>query len=118
MKYMFLLIADESQPQPEMDSPEAFAEVMAPWEAYDRALREAGVFVGGEALMPSATARTMKRERGKVVVTDGPFVETKEHVAGFYIVDCADFDEAVKWAEKCPVSEHDKIEIRPLMELG
>lgn len=115
MHYMFLLFADESQPRPELDSPEAVDAMMAPWRAYNQALRDAGVFIAGDALQPSPTATTLKRPAGETVVTDGPFAETKEQIAGFYMVDCEDLDEALKWAKRCPMLENGSVEVRPLM---
>lgn len=117
MRYMFLLFTDETKAPPEPETAEAFEAMMAPWQAYDRALRDAGVFVGGEALEPSPTATTLRRSEGQPVVTDGPFAETKEQVAGYYIVDCASLEEALAWAKKCPVEDTDSIEVRPVMAL-
>lgn len=117
MHYMFLLFGDESQPRPELDTPEAVDAMMAPWRTYNQALRDAGVFVAGDALQPSPTATTLRNSGSDVVVTDGPFAETKEQIAGYYLVDCADLDEALKWAKQCPMMAFGSVEVRPLMIL-
>jgi hypothetical protein len=72
------------------------------------------VLRGGSGLQPSTTATTV-RDGGEVVVTDGPFVETKEQLAGYYVIDCADLDEAIAWAQKVPaVLWGAAIEVRPV----
>ena len=79
-----------------------------------------GVFRAADPLAPSTTATTVRVEDGKVLVTDGPFAETKEQLAGYYILDCRDLDEAVEWAAKIPTSCQGApgfVEIRPLREI-
>src|SRR6266550_4749997 len=67
-------------------------------------IQEAGVLADpGAALAPSAHARTLRRKSGKVVITDGPFAESKEQIAGYMVLECEDLDEAVGWAERLPV---------------
>ncbi len=90
-------------------------EAMAPWKAFNDEAAAAGVLRGGSGLQPSATATTV-RGGGEVVLTDGPFVETKEQLAGYYVVDCADLDEAIAWAKKVPaVLWGAAIEVRPVV---
>lgn len=89
-------------------------EAMAPWKAFNDEGAAAGVLRGGSGLQPSTTATTV-RGGGEVVLTDGPFVETKEQLAGYYVVDCADLDEAIDWAKKVPaVLWGASVEVRPL----
>jgi hypothetical protein len=89
-------------------------EVMAPWAAFNNEGIAAGVLRGGSGLQPSATATTV-RGGGEVVLTDGPFVETKEQLAGYYVVDVADLDEAIAWAKKVPAVQWGAaIEVRPV----
>ena len=89
-------------------------EVMAPWAAFNNEGVAAGVLVGGSGLQSSTTATTV-RGGGEVVLTDGPFVETKEQLAGYYVVDVADLDEAIAWAKKVPaVAWGAAIEVRPV----
>lgn len=85
--------------------------------AYDRSLRDSGRCVASEALEPVATATTVRVRHGKVSVSDGPFAETKEQLAGFYLVDCKDLDEAIEAASKIPGATHGSIEVRPIWEM-
>lgn len=101
-----------------MEEPEEFVltpEAMEPWKVFNNAAAAAGVLRGGSGLQPSTTATTV-RGGGEVVLTDGPFVETKEQLAGYYVVDCADLDEAIAWAKKVPaVVWGAAIEVRPVV---
>jgi hypothetical protein len=114
MKYMLLLLGDESA-WGEMSEDEAGAAMKA-YEDYSREVIEAGVFVAGEGLQPSATATTLRVVGGERVLSDGPFAETKEQLGGFYLLDCKDLDEALDWAERCPAAQVGEIEIRPVMD--
>ena len=81
----------------------------------------AGVLAGGEALHPTATATTIHVEGGKggtAVFTDGPFAETKEVLGGFYLIEAADLDEALKWAQQIPGAWLGKVEVRPVVEFS
>jgi hypothetical protein len=73
-----------------------------------------GVLVDGAPLRPASDATSVRMRDGEVVVLDGPFAETKESIAGFDIVDCADLDEALEVAAKHPTVRHGTIEVRPL----
>jgi len=77
---------------------------------------EKGVRDGGAPLQPTATATTVKMREGKSLITDGPFAETKEQLAGFYIMNCKDLDEAIELAKRMPDARHGSIEIRPVFE--
>ena len=93
MQYLLTIWMEETDFVP---TPEA----MAPWKAFNTEAAAAGVLRGGSGLQPSTTATTV-RGGGEVVLTDGPFVETKERLGGYYVVDCADLDEAIAWARRC-----------------
>lgn len=81
------------------------------------AMTKAGVYVGSGALQPAESATTIHRRGGDIVLTDGPFAEMAEHVGGYFVLDCADLDEAVKWAVTIPAMARDaSVEIRPLIE--
>ena len=80
-------------------------------------LRERGVLVAAEALQPIETATTVRVRAGKVLVTDGPFAETKEQLAGFYLVDAHDLNEAIQIASKIPPAREGSVEVRPVREL-
>jgi len=81
-------------------------------------LRERGVLVAAEALQPIDTATTVRVRAGKVLVTDGPFAETKEQLAGFYLVDALDLNEAIQIASKIPPAREGSVEVRPVRELN
>jgi hypothetical protein len=117
MRYMFLLYHDESRYETP-DDPSVQAEPAA-YGAFTGAVREAGAFLAGDALQGSATATVVRSgPSGAPLSTDGPFAETKEQLAGFYILECADLDEALDWAAKIPAAGHGAVEVRPVRELG
>jgi len=111
MKYLLTLWGDESWAN---QTPEQIQANMERWGAYTQEVKDAGVFLGGEGLQPSATATTIRVDQGHLV-TDGPFAETKEQLGGFYLLDCKDLDDAIAWAKKVPVAGG-SIEIRPVMD--
>ena len=80
-------------------------------------LRESGHYLGGNALQPINTAATLRVRDGKPYVTDGPFAETKEQLAGYYLLDAKDLNEAIQLAGKIPPARLGSIEIRPIREL-
>jgi hypothetical protein len=79
--------------------------------------RKSGVLVAAEALQPIETATTVRVRHGKVSITDGPFAETKEQLAGFYLFDARDLNEAIQMASKIPPAREGSIEVRPVREL-
>jgi hypothetical protein len=114
MKYLLALIADESRFADR--TPEQQSEVMASWDAFTRAAIDAGVHLGGEGLEPSATATTVRiQASGEPIVSDGPFAETKEQLAGYYLLDCKDLDDALAWAKRIPMPGG-TVEVRPVMD--
>jgi len=115
VKYLLSIYVDESQM--EGRTPEEAQEAMAVWDAYTTEARDAGAFIAGEGLQPTATATTVRGEGGKPRVTDGPFAETKEQLGGFYMLECKDIDEAIEWAGKIPsVAWGGSVEVRPVMD--
>lgn len=113
MKYIALIYSNpESLERP--NTPE-FGKMMAGYDACNKAYAEAGVYVGGNALQPPMTATTVRVRGGKTETMDGPFAETKEQLGGFYILDCKDLDEAVKFAAMIPHAASGAVEVRPLM---
>jgi hypothetical protein len=113
MKYALLLYGYE----PEYNQP-GTQEFDDELKAYDAFTADAGERVqGGAALEGSATARTLRIEDYERLVTDGPYAETKEQLGGFFILECADMDEALAWAAKIPESRRGAIEVRPVMEI-
>ena len=73
---------------------------------------------GGEALHPSSTATTVRVRNGQVTTTDGPFAESKEQCAGFYLVECNNLDEAIQWAARIPHAASAAIEVRPVVDFS
>jgi hypothetical protein len=111
------LIYGEEGGQP---TPEEIQQMMGDYGAFTGNVQAAGVMMAGEALEDSSTATTVHVEGGKggnVVHTDGPFAETKEVLGGFYLLKCADLDEALGWAAQIPGAWLGKVEVRPCVEL-
>ena len=108
MKYLCLVYGEEKEIGAMTDD-----ECMA----YDQALRSAGQCLGSEALQPVHTAKTVRVRHGKVCITDGPFTETKECLAGFYLIEAADINDAIKIAAQIPPARVGSIEVRPIREL-
>ena len=107
-KYLCLVYGEEAQIA-RMDDHECLA--------YDRSLRDSGRCVSSEALEPTSTAATVRVRHGKLSVSDGPFAETKEHLAGFYLVEARDLNEAIQIAAKIPPARVGCIEVRPVRSL-
>ncbi len=97
-------------------SPEQMEEGLELWGNFERELVGADSLIAGEALQPSATATTARREGDEHTITDGPFVETKEQLGGFYLIEAENLDEALEWAKKVPVSDGQSVEVRPIMD--
>lgn len=87
-------------------------------KAYGDQIRESGHFITGQALQPIHTATTVRVRNGNVSVTDGPFAETKEQLAGFYLIEAKDLNEAIHLASKIPPAREGSIEVRPARELS
>ena len=109
MKYMFLLYNTESD---EHSTPEAMAE----WGQFEGYLAGRGNKVSGAALQPVATATTVSVRNGETLATDGPFADTKEHLGGYYVIECADLDDAIDIATRVPWAPTGHIEVRPIIE--
>ena len=109
MKYLCLVYSEEKQL-------EGFPDEEC--VAYDEAIRGSGHCIASEALQPVRTAATVRVRNGKVTVTDGPFAETKEALAGFYLVEAANLDEALKLAAGIPPATVGSIEVRPIRQLA
>lgn len=86
------------------------------WGAYTKALIDAGVMIGGAALQPSYTATTVRVHEGQRDLHDGPYVEAKEQLGGFYLIEVADLDAALEWAARNPAASIGAVEVRPLVE--
>ena len=91
-------------------------EGMAAYMAYTEALKKAGVLRGVNRLRPSTTATLVRATEGQSQVLNGPYVDTREQMGGFYIIDVPDHESAVAWAKRCPTANHGTVEVRPLWE--
>lgn len=109
----YVLLMHYREPAEGEISAEAIAEAIEAFDAYGRALEQAGVLRSADVLKPSATTTTITRRTGELIVQDGPFAETKEALAGVFVVDVADLDAAIGWAEKCPGAQWGVVEVRP-----
>jgi hypothetical protein len=105
MKYLCLVYLDEKRLDelPDEDC-----------VAYDTAIRESGYCLASEALQSVQTSTTVRVRNGKVSVTDGPFAETKEQLAGFYLIEARDLNEAIQIASKIPPARVGSVEVRPI----
>ncbi|WP_252729657.1 YciI family protein [Pacificibacter marinus] len=113
MQYMLLIYnAETNGPQP---GTEEFGPYMQGYIDFTAEVREAGKLIGGEALESVASATTVSVRGGKTELVDGPFAETKEQLGGYYILDCVDLDEALKYAAKIPDAAYGRVEVRPVM---
>ena len=113
MRYMILIYGEESDW--ENVSPERAGEIMGAYNAYTAKLRDAGVLVSGDELNVVVTAKSVRGVGGTQVV-DGPFVDTKESLGGYYLIDCVSDSEALNWAKQAPTMMHGGgVELRPVM---
>lgn len=116
MQYLLMIYSDENA-MPEMpDDEEARQARIQPWFDYTGAMREAGVYIGGNALVSTKEAKTVTAMSGTPLVTDGPFAETREQLGGYYLIECDTMDEAVDWASKCPIVPFGRVEVRALVQ--
>jgi hypothetical protein len=115
MQFMLAMVGEEAGWESSPEEMEAIVEEMG---RYNRSLVEAGALVDGAGLQPPSTATTVSFSAdADPVATDGPFAETKEHLAGYWIIEVADKDEALEWVKKVPVKDG-KIEVREVMGYG
>ena len=110
MKYLMLVVAD-----PDLTTEE---EPVLQIEEWVKETSESGVNLDGDRLRPPSYAKTVRRRHGKVTVTDGPFAETHEWIAGFDILECETVEQAIEVATRHPMATHGTIELRPVWPLG
>ena len=115
MRYMFLIYDD---PTTWPTDPSAAGALFAEYGAFTQDAVDKGVMVAGDPLHGVDTATTVRMRRGERLAVDGPFMETKEHLGGYYILDVADLDAAIEWAGRIPTARTGSIEVRPIMETG
>jgi hypothetical protein len=114
MKYLFLLYADT--PMPEPGTAEART-LLEDWTEARQAMAEAGVLIDCAPLHPVAASTTVRVRDGETLLTDGPAAEIKEVFGGFTLVECADLDDALKWAARIPTARGGKVEVRPILQV-
>jgi hypothetical protein len=112
MKYLLLIYNNEAAAQ--AASKAETDQIVAAYGAYTEAVTKAGILAGSNRLQRSSAASTVRVANGKTQVLDGPYAETKEQLAGYYMIDVPDLDAALSWAARCPGSSHGTIEVRPI----
>jgi hypothetical protein len=116
MKYICLLYGEiGAGPAP---GTAEFRAMLEEFGAATAAMSAAGVLVDSSPLMPAETARTVRVRDGETLLTDGPFAEIKEHLGGYYVLDCDDIEAAARWAATIPSAKYGSIEVRPLMVMN
>jgi hypothetical protein len=113
-KYMLLLYSEE--PTPEQLKERSAA--MPLWAQFDESLRDAGYLISGDPLHRVDAATTVRVRNDETEIVDGPFAVTKEYLAGYYLIECPDLDEALKYATRVPLARYGSVEVRPLMDLS
>ena len=113
MKYLCLVYSEEALLHSLPDGPKD-----PECHAYAEAVHGSGRMLAAQALESVSTATTVRMRNGKLSITDGPFAETKEQLAGFYLIDAADLNEAIQWASKIPPARVGSIEVRPVRQLA
>jgi hypothetical protein len=114
VRYMLLMTSfqdedEDNEPAPPSDEP-----CWAPWA---RQMSEIGVvLIDGAQLLPVAAATTVRTRGDEVLLSDGPFAETKEQIAGYQVIECADLDAAIQAAASHPVARSGSVEVRPILE--
>lgn len=113
MQYLLMIYGDEAAPSTPAEQEAVFAEYMK----FGDEMGQRGVLAGGARLRPTTDATTVRVREGDVLTVDGPFAETAEQIGGYYLVECANLDEATEVAAKIPGARFGSIEVRPLWEM-
>ena len=111
-QYMLLIYTPTESPF----SPEELAEQGARWDEYTKSLVDAGLFVGGDALQGLEVATTVRERDGQTQITDGPFAETKEFLAGYYLLEAPNLDTVLEHAARIPNVSYGSVEVRPVWD--
>lgn len=116
MRYIILINSDEAALA---NTPtEKVQQMSAAYAAYTEALKKSGAWLAGERLRPSQATTSVRITDGKTNVIDGPYADTKEQLAGFYMIEAADIDTAIEWAARCPAASTGTVELRPIWEMA
>jgi hypothetical protein len=116
MQYLLMLYAEEAGWN--NLTKEEQQQGVAAYGAYSEALKKAGVLKSSNRLQPVSAATTVRVANGKPQVLDGPYVDSKEQIGGYYLIDVADLDAAISWAARCPGAGHGTVEVRPVWSMG
>lgn len=116
MTYLLMAYVDEAGfakiPQAEL------GERVAAYGAYTEALSKAGVLKGSNRLQPSSSATTVRATNGKSQVLDGPYIDSKEQLGGYFMIDVPNLDSAISWAARCPAAGHGAVEVRAIWDMS
>jgi len=115
MKYMLLIYADSTAPTP---PPDELAVRTGKYATFTQKIAESGELVAGERLQDPDTATSVRVRDGRTVTTDGPFAETREVLAGFYMIDAPDLDRALVLAAELPAALTGTVEVRPVFDMA
>ena len=116
MKYLCLIYEDEKAWQNMTKND--MEKVLKEYREFGDSIKKAGQYIGGNALQPTNTATSVRVRNGKVSTSDGPYVETKEQLGGYYLINANDMKDAVQVAARIPGAKHGTIEVRPIMEFS
>jgi hypothetical protein len=116
MKYLLLMYADESTGS-EWSKEESQAAAKT-WADFRKEMSASGVLISSGGIPAPDNVTTVRVRDDKTMITDGPFAETHEQLGGYFLVECKDLDEAIRWAEKIPTAQYGSIEIRTLWSPG
>ena len=112
MQYLLLIYQNEAEVEKMAEA--QMKQVHADYMAFTQSIVQSGHFKGGDALQRSSTATTVRVRNGKALTTDGPFAETREQLAGYYMIEAKDLDQAVTVAERIPSAKWGSVEVRPV----
>ena len=116
MQYLLLLYSNESGWA--TLTPEQQQQGVAAYMAYTEALKAADALKGSNRLQSVSTATTVRANNGKTQVLDGPYVDSKEQLGGYYLIEAPDLDAALSWAARCPGAGHGTVEVRPVWDMS
>jgi len=117
MEYM-LLIHSETNRNAEAVPEAARNQMLAAYKAYTEAIQQAGVLKSSNRLRPASAATAVRVREGKTDVHNGPYIETREELGGYYLIDVPHLDAALSWAARCPAASHGTVEVRPVWPMG
>jgi hypothetical protein len=112
MEYLLMIYSDEAAAAAMTEA--NGGKMLAAYGAYTEAMAKAGILLGGNRLRPTSASTTVRVAGGKTTVLDGPYVETKEQLGGYYLINVPDLDAALSWAERCPGASMGVVEVRPV----